>query len=48
VGLQHKVEQQEAAARGAVVAGAERQRRLDLDAELVWRHAPRGRARHAP
>ena len=28
----------EAAARGAVVAGAERQRRLDLDAELVGRN----------
>ena len=31
------IEQQQAAARGAVVAGAERQRRLDLDAELVGR-----------
>ena len=29
------IEQQQAAARGAVMAGAERQRRLDLDAELV-------------
>ena len=29
------VEQQQAAPRGAVMAGAERQRRLDLDAELV-------------
>ena len=33
------IEQQQAAAGGAVVAGAERQRRLDLDAELVRRHA---------
>ena len=32
------IEQQQAAARGAVVAGAERQRRLDFDAELVGRH----------
>ena len=31
------IEQQQAAARGAVVAGAERQRRLDFDAELVGR-----------
>ena len=29
------IEQQQAAARGAVVAGAERERRLDLDADLV-------------
>ena len=36
-GLQHVIEQQQAAARGAVVAGAERQRRLDLDGELVGR-----------
>ena len=36
--LQHLVEQQQAAAGGAVMAGAERQRRLDLDAELVGRH----------
>ena len=36
--LEHVIEQQQAAARGAVVAGAERQRRLDLDAELVGRH----------
>ena len=36
--LQHMIEQQQAAARGAVMAGAERQRRLDLDAELVGRH----------
>ncbi len=35
---QHLIEQQQAAARGAVVAGAERQRGLDLDAELVRRH----------
>ena len=33
------IEQQQAAARGAVMAGAERQRRLDLDAELVGRDA---------
>jgi hypothetical protein len=32
------VERQQAAARGAVMPGAERQRRLDLDAELVRRH----------
>jgi len=38
-GLQHMVEQQQAAPRGAVMAGAERQRRLDLDAELVGRNA---------
>ena len=38
-GLQHMIEQQQAAARGAVMAGAERQRRLDLDAELVGRDA---------
>ena len=38
VRLQHFVEQQQAAARGAVMPGAERQRRLDLDAELVGRH----------
>ena len=38
VRLQHLVEQQQAAARGAVMAGAERQRRLDLDADLVGRH----------
>ena len=31
------IEQQQAAARGAVVAGAEGQRRLDFDAELVGR-----------
>ena len=36
--LQHMIEQQQAAARGAVMAGAERQRRLDLDAELVRRN----------
>ena len=36
--LQHMVEQQQAAARGAVMAGAEGQRRLDLDAELVGGH----------
>ena len=35
--FQDMVEQQQAAARGAVVAGAERQRRLDFDAELVGR-----------
>ena len=39
VRLQHMIEQQQAAARGAVMAGAERQRRLDLDAELVRRDA---------
>src|SRR3979490_20609 len=33
-GFQHMIEQQQAAACGAVVAGAERQRRLDFDAEL--------------
>ena len=33
------IEQQQTAARGAMVAGAERQCRLDLDGELVWRHA---------
>ena len=37
-GFQHMIEQQQAAARGAVMAGAERQRRLDLDADLVGRH----------
>src|ERR1019366_7935267 len=36
--LQHMVEQQQAAARGAVVTGAERQCRLDLDTELVGRY----------
>ena len=36
--LQHLIEQQQAAAGGAVMAGAECQRRLDLDAELVGRH----------
>src|SRR5258708_15780954 len=36
--LQHLIEQHEAASCGAVVAGAERQRRLDLDAELVRRY----------
>ena len=36
--FQDFIEQQQAAARGAVMAGAERQRRLDLDAELVGRH----------
>ena len=35
---QHLIEQQQAAARGAVMTGAERQRGLDLDAELVRRH----------
>ena len=39
VRLQDMIEQQQAAARGAVMAGAEGERRLDLDAELVWRHA---------
>ena len=38
VSFQDVIEQQQAAARGAVVAGAERQRRLDLDAELVGRN----------
>ena len=38
-GFQDMVEQQQAAARGAVVAGAEGERRLDLDGELVGRHA---------
>ena len=38
-GLQDMVEQQQAAPGGAVMAGAERQRRLDLDAELVGRDA---------
>src|SRR3954453_1368239 len=33
------IEQQQAAARGAVMAGTERQRRFDLDAELVGRDA---------
>ena len=33
------IEQQQAAARGAVMAGAERQGGLDLDAEFVGRHA---------
>ena len=33
------IEQLQATARGAVMAGAERQRRLDLDAELVGRNA---------
>ncbi len=32
------IEQQQTAARGAVVTGAERQRGFDLDAELVGRH----------
>ena len=41
--LQHLIEQQQAAAGGAVMAGTERQRRLDLDAELVGRHPRRGR-----
>src|SRR5450432_848687 len=35
---QHGIEQQQTAARGAMMAGAERQRGLDLDAELVGRH----------
>ena len=39
--LQHLIEQQQAAARGAVMAGAERQRRLDFDADLVGRHVAR-------
>ena len=45
--LQDVVEQQQAAARGAVMAGAERERRLDLDAELVGRARARGHARRA-
>ena len=45
--LQDMIEQQQAAARGAVVAGAERQRRLDLDAELVGRDPRRGHAGRA-
>ena len=36
--FQDVIEQQQAAARGAVVAGAERQRRLDFDADLVGRN----------
>ena len=36
--LEHGIEQQEASARGAVVAGTERQRRFDLDTELVGCH----------
>ena len=36
-GFQDMIEQQQAAARRAVVSGAERQRRLDFDAELVGR-----------
>ena len=39
VRLQHMVKQQEAAARGAVMPGAEGQRRLDLDGKFVFRHA---------
>ncbi len=38
IGLQHVVEQQQAAAGGAVMAGAEGERCLDLDAELVGRY----------
>src|SRR5260370_2042328 len=37
ISLQHGIEQQQAAARGAMMADAERQRRLDLDAGLVGR-----------
>ena len=56
--LEHLIEQQQAAAGGAVMAGAERQRRLDLDGDLVARHLvavmgavdhePPGRHRHQP
>ena len=37
--LAQPVERQQAAARGAVMAGAEGQRRLDLDADAIERHA---------
>ena len=45
--LARVVERQQAAARGAVMAGAEGQRRLDLDADVVRLDAARGRARRA-
>ena len=37
--LEQAVERQKAAARGAVMAGAEGKRRLDFDADPVWRDA---------
>ncbi len=36
--LEPRIQRQQAAARGAVMAGAERERRLDLDADAVRRH----------
>ena len=39
------IEREETAARRAVMAGAEGERRLDLDADTIWRHARRDHAR---
>ena len=43
--LAQRIERQQAAARGAVMAGAERQRCFDLDADAVWTECERGHGR---